>query len=151
LFCKIVRSVTSFLQWNYLFNKFVRSAELLVQKKVRTALPVQVKHSIQKIFFFFWNRLLTVWLQIKIVCLLEIKISCWILEYLVSWLWINNFPHLKCQISNASNLLRLNSLYVKHLCPFSKSKFNFLAPASPVYRARYSTNWDRKGWPDSEI
>ena len=49
-----------------------------------------------------------------------------------------------------------------HLCPFSKSKFNLyeaiksdhvnlVAPVSPIHRARFSTNWDRKGWPGSEI
>ena len=44
-----------------------------------------------------------------------------------------------------------------HLCPFSKSIFNlyeslsltastlFHRPASPVHRARYSTNWEGKG------
>ena len=57
-----------------------------------------------------------------------------------------------------------------HLCPFSKSKsapicsiksdrVNLVAPASqllivcfinPMF-VRYSTNWDRKGWPGSEI
>ena len=45
-----------------------------------------------------------------------------------------------------------------HLWPFSKSKFNLksdrvnlVAPASLIHWARYSTNWDRKGWPGSEI
>ena len=28
---------------------------------------------------------------------------------------------------------------------------NLVAPASHVHRARYSTNWDRKGLPGSEI
>ena len=28
---------------------------------------------------------------------------------------------------------------------------NLVAPASPVHRARHSTNWDRKGGPGSEI
>ena len=28
---------------------------------------------------------------------------------------------------------------------------NLVAPASPVHRARYRTNWDRKGLPGSEI
>ena len=28
---------------------------------------------------------------------------------------------------------------------------NLVPPTSPVHRARYSTNWDRKGWPGSEI
>ena len=53
--------------------------------------------------------------------------------------------------------------HITHLCPFSKSKFNpptwsiksdrvnHVAPASPVHRARYSTNCDRKGWPGSKI
>ena len=48
---------------------------------------------------------------------------------------------------------------VTHLWPFSKSKFN-LAPSTLLHRlvilsvffiypmsGRYSTNWDRKGWP----
>ena len=47
-----------------------------------------------------------------------------------------------------------------HPWPSSKSKFNLksdrvnlVAPASPIYpiSRRYSTNWDRKGWPGSEI
>ena len=53
-----------------------------------------------------------------------------------------------------------------HLWSFSKSKFNLksdrvnlVAPASPIdcllylpnVRAIYSTNWDQKGWPGSEI
>ena len=56
-----------------------------------------------------------------------------------------------------------------HLCPFSKIKFNLYEAQSltvstllhrPVLLSvhfinpmsvRYSTNWDRKGWPDSEI
>ena len=35
-----------------------------------------------------------------------------------------------------------------------KHKFdliNLVEPASPIHRARYSTNWDRKGLPGSEI
>ena len=35
-----------------------------------------------------------------------------------------------------------------------KHKFdliNLVAQASPVHKARYSTNWDRKGLPGSEI
>ena len=54
---------------------------------------------------------------------------------------------------------------LKHLRPFSKIKFNLksdrvnlVAPASLVERlliypmsGRYSTNWDQKGWPGSEI
>ena len=35
-------------------------------------------------------------------------------------------------------LVKVNSTYLKH-------KVNLVAPASPVLRARYSTNWDRKG------
>ena len=52
-----------------------------------------------------------------------------------------------------------------HLWPFSKSKFhlksdrvNLVAPASPIecllylpMSGWYCTNWDRKGWPGSEI
>ena len=30
-------------------------------------------------------------------------------------------------------------------------RVNLVAPDSPVHRARYSTNWDRKGCPGSEI
>ena len=51
---------------------------------------------------------------------------------------------------------------LQYTLPFSKSKLNLyealtsdrvnlVAPASPVHRARYSTNWDRKGWPGKEI
>ena len=53
-------------------------------------------------------------------------------------------------------------LHVTHLCHYSKSniqpiwsiksdRVNLAAPASPVHRARYSTNCDRKGWPGLEI
>ena len=41
-------------------------------------------------------------------------------------------------------LVKVNSTYMKH-------KVNLVAPASPVHRVRYSTNWDRKGWPGLEI
>ena len=44
-------------------------------------------------------------------------------------------------------VISIDTLWHTHLCPFSKSKFNLVAPA----RARYNTNWDRKGWPSSEI
>ena len=56
--------------------------------------------------------------------------------------------------------LRSHPLLVPHANPFGKSKFNHEAKSltastllhqSPVHRARYSTNWDRKGWPGSEI
>ena len=55
--------------------------------------------------------------------------------------------------------------HVTHPWTFSKSKFNLksdcinlVVPASPIsvcfiypMSGRYSTNWDRKGWPGSEI
>ena len=56
--------------------------------------------------------------------------------------------------------LRSHPLWVTHANPFGKSKFNHEAKSltastllhqSPVHRARYSTNWDRKGWPGSQI
>ena len=57
------------------------------------------------------------------------------------------------------------SINLTHLWPFMKSKFNLksdrvnvVAPASPLSVCfmypmswRYSTIWDRKGWPGSEI
>ena len=32
-----------------------------------------------------------------------------------------------------------------------KILYNWTRPLSPVHRARYSTNWERKGWPGSDI
>ena len=43
-------------------------------------------------------------------------------------------------------LVKVNSTYMKH----EVWSINLVAPASPVHRTRYSTNWDRKGWPGSE-
>ena len=59
---------------------------------------------------------------------------------------------------------RLNTRFrsCTHPCPLSKSKFNTASTLlhrlvllsvcfiNPIY-VRYSTNWDRKGWPGSEI
>ena len=67
------------------------------------------------------------------------------------------------EMSQLSGKITVSWACSTHLFPFSKSKFNLaiwniksdhvnlVAPASPVYRARYSTNWDRKSWPGSEI
>ena len=47
-----------------------------------------------------------------------------------------------------------------HICPFSKVNSAYVkhkiwprqpSPANPVNKASYSTNWDRNGWPGSEI
>ena len=38
-------------------------------------------------------------------------------------------------------LVKVNSTYMKHW----SDRVNLVAPASPVHRVRYSTNWDRKG------
>ena len=79
------------------------------------------------------------------------------------WYWglkgnLVNLAHVALLMEGPMNLRR-QSLYT-HLWPFSKSKFNqkservnLVAPASPIYplTVRYSTNWDRKSWPGSEI
>ena len=67
------------------------------------------------------------------------------------------------------NLPLETSLNITHLCPFSKGKFNLyeaenLTTPTLLYRlvllivffinpmsVQCSTNWDRKGWPGSEI
>ena len=44
-------------------------------------------------------------------------------------------------------LVNVNWTYMKH----KAWRVNLVAPASPVHRVRYRTNWDRKGWPDSNV
>ena len=71
---------------------------------------------------------------------------------------IENYQFLKLKTWISYSFCITQSFQRTHLWPFSKSKFNLksdrvnlVALASPVHRARYSTNWDRKGWPGSEI
>ena len=49
--------------------------------------------------------------------------------------------------STSAPLVKVNSTKWS----ITSDRFNLVAPASPVHRARYSTNWDRKDWPGSEI
>jgi len=50
-------------------------------------------------------------------------------------------------LSKSAPLVKVNSTYMKHM----SDPVNLVAPTSHVYRARYSTNWDRKGRPGLEI
>jgi len=51
------------------------------------------------------------------------------------------------QARTSAPLVKVNSTYMK----LKSDRVNLVASASPVHRARYSTNWDRKGCPGSEI
>jgi len=41
--------------------------------------------------------------------------------------------------------------YTQPIWSIKSDRVNLVALANPVHRVRYSTNWDRKGWPGSEI
>ena len=51
------------------------------------------------------------------------------------------------QARTSAPLVKVNSTYMK----LKSDRVNLVASASPGHRARYSTNWDRKGCPGSEI
>ena len=59
-----------------------------------------------------------------------------------------SFMHQLCgNPRKSAPLEKVNSTYMKHkIWPR-----HLVAPTSPVHRARYSTHWDWKGWPGSEI
>ena len=69
----------------------------------------------------------------------------------------------KCSCKLDTRCPTKHDTWCTHRWLFSKSKFNLksdrvnlVTPASPIeclllFPGRYSTNWDRKGWPGSEI
>ena len=89
----------------------------------------------------------------------------WELVFDDSWFYFRTYPYFET-ITRIQLMSRFRKYpgfetitgfqLITHRWPFSKSKFilksdrvNLVAPASPVHR--YSKNWDRKGWPSSEI
>ena len=63
-------------------------------------------------------------------------------QNLTEWyLWENTIS------STSAPLVKVN----QHIWSINSDRVNLVTPASPVPKARYSTNWDRKAWPGSEI
>ena len=88
-----------------------------------------------------------------IYCCLTFCFSC--IFFCLVFVWSRHFV-----LSDILLLQTFCFVDIPHLWPFSESKFNLksdrvnlVAPASPIECLLYlpNTNWDRKGWPGSEI
>ena len=71
---------------------------------------------------------------------------------LQSWKWsfhdfFNNLAKTKISLRTSASLVKV----IKPIWSIKSDRVNLVAPAIPFHIVRYGTNWDRKGWPGSEI